>query len=257
MDFQHQYFLSDDFNKKVKKIYQLIDSNNINKKEEDYLFQIIYPAIVNFLNMKKIANPDLMSDFIAILYENFHDFLIKSKNFAQDKENFIFYYYFIKYLYFEWQNFSRKLKSIKSTKENLTLEYIDPIKNENNIIAYDKKDSEDFKIIIKKCLKNHFELEEIIMFITYYYFLIDNEDYILISDFLNIPILNIIEIIDNEKKEENIHLPNICLSEDKIKILFNQDINSFRVAISRIKKKMKIKCNYLLENYLFIDEGNI
>lgn len=257
MDFQHQYYLSNDFNQKIIKLLNKIDDIEDSKKIVDEIFNYLYPAINKFINYKKIKNPDIISDYILQIYENFPAFLAKAKSFLKDIDNFVFYYYFLKNLYFEWQNFNRTIKTSKNINENNKIEYLDSLKNEDNIIASSKSKIDEINQIIKRCLYNHFEKEEIVMFLTYYYFLIEKEDYIFISDFLKIPILNLIDLIDKNQESESTEKSAKTLDDKIIERLFNQTISSFRVNISRIKKKMKIKCNYLLENYLFIDEGEI
>jgi len=236
-----------------------IDSLESSKNELDNIFNLIYPAIIKFLNYKKVNNPDVFSDFIFQIYQDFYDFLIKAKKFYSFFENFVFYYFFIKFLYFEWQNFNRKRKTSFNKEKNENFEYIDKINNESFSISsnIDNQDLLEIKQIIKKCLEKHFEIEERIMFLTYYYFLLDNEDFISISKFLNIPLLKIIDTIDNYVNSIDNQKFIETLDEKAVKFFFDKDINSFRVAISRIKKKMKIKCNYLAENYLFSDKGII
>ncbi len=259
MDFQHQYYLSTEFNNKICKILLNIANQENNKKEFDEIFNKIYPAIIKFVNYKKINNPDIISDYILQVYQDFPEFLLKAKNFYKNSENFIFYYYFIKFLYFEWQNFFRKRKTIDKKDKKEELEYLDKIDNESFIVSSnkDKWDLEQIKRIIKKCLENHFEVKEKVMFLLYYYFLLENEEFIIIAKFLNIPVLSLIDEIDNQKNYQDNLKFSETLNEKLITRFFGSDINSFRVNISRIKKKMKIKCNYLKENYLFIDEGDL
>lgn len=258
MDFRHQYYLSNEFNQKILKYLEKITLNQISKKETDTIFNLIYPALIHFINVKKLVNPDIISDFVVQIYENFYGFLIKANDFKKEKDNFIFYYYFIKFLYFEYKNFNRKKNTFKNIKKNDEYQYIDIVKNEENIISSGVKTNlSEIRLIIKKCLFNHFENEEKVMFLLYYYFLIEKEDYLLISAFLKIPILTIIDIVENQSNSDNNNNFSRTLDEKIIEKLFNVEINAFRVSISRIKKKMKNKCNYLLENYLFIDEGEL
>ena len=257
MDFQHQYYLSNEFNQKMIKYLNEIDDIESSKKIIDIIFNLLYPATINFVNYKRISNLDVISDFILQVYENFSLFIIKAKSFLKNNENFVFYYYFIKNLYFEWQNFNRKIKTKKNIRKNEEITYLDLIKNNSNVIASpDGSSIDEIKEIIKRCLYNHFEKEEIVMFLTYYYFLLDNKDYIILSEYFNITILSLINLIENENSNKSDSF-NSNLDDKLIEKLFNQSISSFRVAITRIKKKMKIKCNYLAENYLFIDEGEI
>ncbi|MEJ5273460.1 MAG: hypothetical protein WH035_04975, partial [Spirochaetota bacterium] len=176
MDFQHQYYLSNDFNQKIIKLLNKIDDIEDSKKIIDQIFNYLYPAINNFINYKKIKNPDIISDYILQIYENFPAFLVKAKSFLKDIDNFVFYYYFLKNLYFEWQNFNRNIKTRKNINENNKIEYLDSLKNEDNIIASSKPKIDEMNQIIKRCLYNHFEKEEIVMFLTYYYFLIEKEE---------------------------------------------------------------------------------
>lgn len=234
-----------------------IDDIEKSKKLLDLIFNLLYPAIINFVNYKRISNPDIISDFISQVYENFSVFIIKAKSFLKNNENFIFYYYFIKNLYFEWQNFNRKIKAKKNSRENEELSFLEIIKNKSNVVASpDCSSIDEMKEIIKKCLYNHFDREEVAMFLTYYCFLLDNKDYIFLSEYFNITIINLINLLEDENINKSDSF-NDTLDEKLIENLFNQSISSFRVAITRIKKKMKIKCNYLAENYLFIDEGEI
>ncbi|MFN3410683.1 MAG: hypothetical protein ACK4YF_00800 [Exilispira sp.] len=256
MDSKHQYYLSNEFNQKMIRFLNNLSSKESSKKEIDKIFNLLYPAIINFVSIKKLKNPDIIADFLVEIYENFMDFLIKAKNFSTNKEDFVFYYYFIKYLYFQWQNFKRKKNSIKSNKINNEYEYLDKVKTDISLVATgDYHEIEQIKQIIKNCLYNHFETEEIVMFLVYYHFLLDEKDYIVISDFLKLPVLDLLDMLSFNLEFEDNEGFTRTMDENVIKSLFKIDINSFRVYITRIKKKMKIKCNYLLENYLFIDEG--
>lgn len=259
MDLKHQYYLTNDFNSKIIKEFENISNSNFTKKSVDYIFNLIFPAINNFLSYKKVTNPDIISDFILQVYENFNEFLVKAYSFYQkNRENFIFYFYFLKFLYFNWQNFSRLRKTKKNAVKSEEFEYIDKIKvNKYFIASNDEIDVKQIVEVIKKCLNNHFEIEEKVMFLIYYYFLIDNEDYIMIADYFNIPIIDLLDLLDKNFDEDSIESFNKTIDEEVVQKLFNKDLNYIRVNVSRIKKKMKTKCNYLLENYLYIDEGDI
>gem|GEM_PF-2345358 len=238
------------------------------------LFQELYPSINYFLKIKKVKDPDFASDFIFLIYQTFIHFLLKANQFRKGNKDFIFYYYFIKFLNLQYMNFKRKKANFKDN----SLEFDEKIQYE---FSYNKISDNDYNEmdVIRKCIDNHLTSDEKALFLVYYFFLIRTEDLYFLSSYFSIELSRIIELFLNEnkknddigeysqnwEKKENSAL-NVSddflkieefnsryskkfeiASEELINFLFGQNIANVRVSILRIKQKMKKRCNYLLD----------